>query len=395
MPILASIAEQEDELIGWRHHLHAIPELAYEETKTSDFIAAQLEAMGVTIHRGLGKTGVVGTLTVGNGGDAIGLRADIDALPIHEANRLAYCSKHDGKMHACGHDGHTATVLGAAKYLATTRNFRGTVHFIFQPAEEGRAGAKAMIDDGLFERFPMKSLYAVHNRPGMTTGHIGLRAGFTSSARSHFEITVRGRDAHAAMPQQGVDGLMVGAKLVDALLMIPARNINPNEMGSIAVTEFRSGIAPGIIPGLATLRGSFRSYQPQIQQILEQSIRRTAVNLCAAYDAQCEIKFVHSSPPMRNDPAETAFALSVAEEIVGRDRIVPDVAPSLASEDFSYYADHTQCAYAFIGNGEGGSPVHNANYDFNDGILTTGASYFARLVERRLPISDVSTWHER
>ncbi len=387
MPVDSKIVAMQDELIGWRQHLHAYPELAYEETLTADFIAARLKEFGLDVHRGLGKTGVVGTLTVGNGGAMVGIRADIDALPIHEADTaLSYRSRHDGKMHACGHDGHTTMALGAAKYLAATRDFRGTVHFVFQPAEEGGAGAKAMIDDGLFTRFPMQALYALHNRPGLAVGHIGLRPGFTSSASSRFVITVKGRDAHAAMPQQGVDGLMIGAKIVDALLMISARNVNPNDMGAIAVTEFKSGVAPGVIPGLATLSGGFRSYRPEVQQMLDANVRRTVAGICSAYGASHEIEIVNGYPSMRNDPTETDFALAVAEEVVGADKVVHNVAPSLASEDFSYYADHVACAYGFIGNGDGQETcaVHNAHYDFNDAILTTGASYFSRLIERRL-----------
>ncbi len=387
MPIHPKIAAQQEELMQWRRHLHAHPELAYEENQTADFIAARLAEFGLDVHRGLGKTGVVGTLTVGNGGNTVGIRADIDALPIHEANqKLDYRSRHDGKMHACGHDGHTTMALGAARYLAATRDFRGTVHFVFQPAEEGGAGAKAMIDDGLFERFPMQALYALHNRPGLATGYLGLRPGFTSSASSRFTIKVQGRDAHAAMPQQGIDGLMIGAKLVDALLMISARNVSPNDMGAVAITEFKSGVAPGVIPGLATLSGGFRSYKPEVQALLDANIRRTVEGVCAAYGATGEIEIVTGYPSMRNDADETAFAMAVAEEIVGADKTVRDIAPSLASEDFSYYADHVKCAYGFIGNGAGeeACAVHNAHYDFNDKILATGASYFSRLIERRL-----------
>ena len=388
MPVLPRIVELQDELIGWRRQLHSFPELCYEERQTADFIAARLTEMGLAVHRGLGKTGVVGTLTVGNGGGTVGIRADIDALPIHEFNKaLPYRSRHDGKMHACGHDGHTAMALGAARYLAETRDFRGTVHFVFQPAEEGGAGAKAMIDDGLFERFPMQALYAIHNRPGLATGRISLHKGFGSSAASRFKITVQGRDAHAAMPQQGVDGLMIGAKLVDALLTIVARNVNPNEMGAIALTEFKSGVAPGVIPGLATLAGTFRSYNPKVQAMLDHNIRRTVENLCAAYGAKGEIEIVNGYPSLFNDASETEFAAGVAEEIVGPDMVDRNGPPSLASEDFSFYTQHIPCAYVWLGNGDGAEAcmVHNEHYDFNDTILATGSSYFARLIERRLP----------
>jgi hippurate hydrolase len=388
MPALSDVIASEGELINWRHHLHAHPELAYDETITADFIAARLHEMGLDVHRGLGGTGVVGTLRSGNAGDTIGIRADIDALPIHEANeKLGYRSRHDGKMHACGHDGHTVMALGAAKYLAQTRKFRGTVHFVFQPAEEGGAGAAAMIKDGLFKLFPMSALFALHNRPGLARGQFGIRAGYGSSATSRFEIEVQGRDAHAAMPQQGVDGLMVGAKMVDAILMIAARTINPNDMMGIAITDFRSGIGWGIIPGAASLKGAFRSYKPEVQAATEAALRRAVEGIASAYGAQMKLTVTPGYPSLRNDKTLAAFAAETAVEIFGADNVDGDCPPSLASEDFSYYCEHVKCAYGWIGNGDGpeGCTVHNAHYDFNDRILSNGASYFARLVERSLP----------
>ncbi len=388
MPALPEILARQAELIAWRRHLHAHPELAYEETMTADFIAARLREMGLEVHRGLGGTGVVGTLRAGNAGCAIGIRADIDALPIHEANQaLPYRSRHDGKMHACGHDGHTVMALGAAAYLAGTRNFGGTVHFVFQPAEEGGAGAAAMIRDGLFELFPMAALFALHNRPGWAAGKYGICAGYASSANARFEIEVEGRDAHAAMPQQGIDGLMVGAKTVDAILMVAARSVSPNDMVALAITDFRAGVGWGVIPGAASLKGTFRSYRPEVHQATEAALRRAVDGIAAAYGAKVAMKITQSYPSMRNDRTLSAFAAQTAEEIFGTENVDPACAPSLASEDFAYYAGHVQCAYGWIGNGDGaeGCAVHNAHYDFNDRILANGASYFARLVERMLP----------
>jgi amidohydrolase len=388
MPALKEIVSGEPQLIGWRRHLHAYPELAYEETQTADFIAARLQEMGLEVHRGLGGTGVVGTLRAGNSGDTIGIRADIDALPIHEANeKLDYRSRHNGKMHACGHDGHTTMALGAASYLAKTKNFRGTVHFVFQPAEEGGAGAAAMIKDGLFKLFPMSALFALHNRPGWAAGKYGICAGYGSSANARFEIEIEGKDSHAAMPQQGIDGLMVGAKMVDAILMIAARTVSPNDMVALAITDFKAGVGWGIIPGACSLKGTFRSYRPEVQKAAEAALRRAVDGIAAAYGAQVSMTVTQSYPSMRNDKSLAAFAAQTAEEIFGSDNVDGNCAPSLASEDFAYYADHVKCAYGWIGNGDGaeGCAVHNAHYDFNDRILTNGASYFARLVERSLP----------
>ncbi|MGE0658932.1 MAG: amidohydrolase [Reyranellaceae bacterium] len=386
MPVLPHIAALESQLIGWRRHLHAHPELGYEERLTGDFIAAKLSEMGLDVHRGLGGTGVVGTLRGGNGGETIGIRADIDALPIAEANEFDHRSRHEGRMHACGHDGHTVMALGAASYLAQTRRFSGTVHFVFQPAEEGGAGAAAMIRDGLFDLFPMSALFALHNRPGLAAGRFGICAGYASSASTRFEIEVAGRDAHAAMPQQGVDGLMIGAKMADALLTIAARNVNPADMATIAITDFRAGVGWGVIPGAASIKGGFRSYRPEVQDAIESALRRTVDGIAAAYGAAVTLTTTPGYPSMRNDPALTAFAAETAREVFGADKTDAAAPPSLASEDFSYYADHLPCAYGWIGNGEGveACAVHNAHYDFNDRIIGLGASYFARLVENRL-----------
>ena len=290
MPIINRIADYHDEMTAWRHDIHAHPEIAFEEQRTSDVVARQLESFGIEIHRGLAKTGVVGVLRCGDG-PSIGLRADMDALPILEANSFDYRSTHDGKMHACGHDGHTSMLLGAAKYLAETKRFKGTVHFIFQPAEEGEGGARVMIEEGLFDKFPCDSVYGVHNRPGQQTGRFAVRPGPIMAAYDTFEINVQGRGSHAAMPHQSIDPIIVGSHIVSSLQTIASRNLDPLESAVISVTQFHGGSANNIIPDTVFLEGTTRSFKPEIRDWIEPTMRRVIDNMAAAFGADVAFEY--------------------------------------------------------------------------------------------------------
>jgi amidohydrolase len=387
MPIVNRIADFLPELAAWRQEIHAHPETAFEEKRTGDFVAARLRDFGIEVHRGLAGTGVVGTLAGRHpGGRAIALRADMDALHIHEKNAVAYASTAPGKMHACGHDGHTTMLLGAARYLAETRNFAGTVHFIFQPAEENEGGGRVMVEDGLFERFPVEAVYGMHNWPGMAAGKFATRPGAMMASFDIFEIIVKGKGGHAALPHLGVDPVIAAAQIATGLQTIASRTINPLESAVVSVTQIHGGDTWNVIPDEVVLRGTARSFKPAVQKAIEAGIRRIAEGVAAAMGAGVELRYERRYPPTVNSPAETATALGIAAEIVGASNVDGDLQPTMGSEDFAFMLQAKPGCYVFIGNGTGdkATGLHNPHYDFNDEILPIGASYWARLVERVL-----------
>jgi len=393
MPIADRIARMHAELTGWRRDIHAHPELGFEETRTSDLVAAKLAAFGCEVHRGLGGTGVVGTLRAGTGAQAgaraartLGLRADMDALPIVEGNSFEHRSTNHGKMHACGHDGHTAMLLGAARYLAETRNFDGTVHFIFQPAEEGLGGAKAMVDDGLFRKFPCDAIFGMHNRPGLALGRFAVRAGPMMAGGAFFDIRVTGKGAHAARPETGIDPVMVAAHIAIALQTIVSRNAPPVETAVLSVTKIQGGDAYNVIPQTAQLAGTVRTFSRDLMTLIEASMRRVSKGVAEAFGATAEVDFRFLFAPTINDAREAEFAAGICAELVGAQNVERNPALIMASEDFSYMLERVPGCYINIGNGEGegACEVHNPAYDFNDAALPLGASFFARLVETRL-----------
>ena len=387
MSIIDQITETQAELAALRHDLHAHPETAFEEVRTAERVAQALAALGIEVHRGLAKTGVVGTLRNGAGARAVGLRADMDALPIEEANDFAHRSRHPGKMHACGHDGHIAMLLGAARYLAATRNFDGTVHFIFQPAEESEGGGRAMLEDGLFERFPVEAVFGMHNWPGLPVGEFAVRPGPMMASSDIFEITLAGRGGHGAMPHQSVDPIVAGSHLVQSLQTIVSRNADPADAAVLTVTQFHGGDAWNVIPGEVVLRGTTRAFRPEVQDLIERAIARICDGVAATFGAKVAFRYERRYPPTVNTPAEAAFAAEVMRELVEAPRVHTDLAPTMGAEDFAFMLQAKPGAYAWIGNGpgDGGCMLHNPRYDFNDAILPLGASYWARLVERFLP----------
>jgi hippurate hydrolase len=386
MPIINRIAAFHDEMTAWRRDIHEHPETAFEEHRTSDQVAKKLAEFGIEVHRGLAGTGVIGTLKVGSGRRAIGLRADMDALHIHEKNGFDHASKNVGKMHACGHDGHTTMLLGAAKYLAETRNFDGTVHFIFQPAEENEGGGRVMVEQGLFDQFPVEAVYGMHNKPGMAVGKFGIRPGPMMAAYDRFEIVIKGKGTHGAMPHLGIDPIVIAANLVNALQSIASRATDPVEAVVVTVTQIHAGDTWNVIPDDVVLRGTTRAFRPEIHKSLEPSIRRIAEGVCAAFGASMTMRYDYGYPPLVNDDAHTQAAAQIAGEIVGGDNVTRTVDPTMGAEDFAFMLQAKPGAYIFIGNGsgEGGCLLHNARYDFNDQVLPLGASYWARLVERTL-----------
>jgi hippurate hydrolase len=374
------------EMIALRHRIHQHPELAFEEHLTSDLVAERLAAWGYDVYRGLGRTGVVGTLRHGSGAKAIGLRADMDALPITEATGLPYASRHAGRMHACGHDGHTATLLAAARVLAQTRAFSGTLHLIFQPAEEGPGGAQRMIDEGLFERFPCDAVFALHNAPGQPVGTLAFRSGPTLASADRVLITLRGTGGHGAMPHHAQDPIVAGASLVLALQSIVARNVDPLASAVVTVGLFQAGTANNVIPGRATLELSVRALDREVRALLRRRIHELAQAQAASLGVTAEVDYQDGYPVLVNTPAETAFAQQVAIELLGRERVLLDKPPVMGSEDFAFMLERRPGCYFFLGNGdgEGSCMVHNPGYDFNDAAMETGAAFWALLVQRFL-----------
>lgn len=364
--------------------MHQHPELAFEEATASALAAQQLRALGLDVTAGVGGTGVVGRLSRGAGGRAIGLRADMDALAIHEANGFAHASRNPGRMHACGHDGHTAMLLGAAANLARSGSFNGTVTFIFQPAEENGKGARAMIEDGLFDRFPVDAVFAMHNLPGLAAGAFALRAGEMMACEDTFEILIYGRGAHAALPHRAIDPIVIGAEIVTALQTIASRTLNPLDHAVVSVTDFDVAATRNVIPGSVTLRGDCRAFRADVQERIESTMRRLVDGICAAHGAQGAVTYNREFAATINTPAEADFATRVIEERFGAETLRPDAAPLMASEDFGFMLHHRPGAYVLIGNGtEGaaGRSLHSQDYDFNDDILPIGAAFWTALVE--------------
>ena len=384
--IIGDIHAFHDELKSIRHDIHAHPETAFEEQRTSDVVAAKLSAWGYEVHRGLAKTGVVGVLRSGASKRTMGLRADMDALHIHEKNAFAHKSQHAGKMHACGHDGHTTMLLGAAKYLAQHRNFDGTVNFIFQPAEENEGGARVMIEEGLFERFPCDTVWGMHNWPGMDAGQFCVMPGPMMAGFDIFEITLTGRGAHAAMPHNGWDPIVAGSALVQALQTIVSRNTHPVEAGVVSVTQFHGGDTWNVIPNEVVIRGTTRSFKPEVQALIQNRIGEICNGVGATYG--CAVKFWYDRryPPTVNSAAEAETSRSVLVDLVGAGNVHTNLTPTMGAEDFAFMLQAKPGCYIWIGNGagEGGCMLHNPGYDFNDEILPLGASYWVKLVERGL-----------
>lgn len=395
MPVNNRIAEFHDEITAWRRELHRHPELAFEETRTADFVAARLGEMGIEVHRGLAKTGVVGVLRgqgeggPGDGQRAIGLRADLDALPIKELNDFGHRSTHEGCMHACGHDGHTAMLLGAAKYLAETRNFSGTTYFIFQPAEEMAGGGRVMVQEGLFEQFPLDAVFGLHNLPGVPLGEIALRAGPAMASSDLFEITVKGRGTHAAFPHLGTDPVPIAAQIVTALQSIASRVTDPLESAVVSVTQISGGDTWNVTPEEVVLRGTTRALKPEIRERIENDVGHIARMVAEAHGASAEVDYRRGYPAVVNEAASTDLAARVAAEVVGETRVATEAPPLMGAEDFAYMLQEKPGCYIWLGNGgvdtAGGCALHNPHYDFNDEAAVIGASYWAKLVETALP----------
>jgi amidohydrolase len=372
------------ELTEIRRDIHAHPELGLEEHRTADLVAQKLQEWGIEVHRGVGGTGVVGVLRSGNGEATLGLRADMDALPIEEANDFAYRSRNAGKMHACGHDGHTTMLLGAARYLAETRNFNGTVNFIFQPGEEGVGGALAMLQDNLFQRFPCNAVYGMHNRPGMPVGKYGIAPGTAMAGGGFFDITITGKGAHGARPEQSVDPVLVACHIGAALQSIVARNVSPRDVAVLSVTRILSGDAYNVIPQTATLGGTVRTMTRETMSVVEQGMHRITSGVAAAFGATAELDFRLIFAPLINHPEHVQAIADAAAELVGDANVNRAQAPAVASEDFAFMLEQVPGAYINLGNGESAA-VHNHLYNFNDEAIPFGSALFARLVERQLP----------
>ena len=395
MKLIDAVVDFHAELQVIRRNIHAHPELCYEETRTSDLVAEKLTAWGIPVLRGMGITGVVGVIRRGSSLAAIGLRADMDALPMQEFNTFAHASRHDGKMHACGHDGHTAMLLGAAHHLAKHGSFDGTVYVIFQPAEEGGAGAQKMIEDGLFEQCPMQAVYGMHNWPGAPTGSFGVTPGPMMASSNEFEVIVRGKGAHAAQPHKGVDPIMVAVQIAQSWQTIVSRNKSPLDAGVLSITQIHAGSATNVIPDDATLIGTVRTFTLPVLDLMEQRMRDVATHTAAAFGADVEFNFKRNYPPLINHALETAFAVGVMQKIVGVENVDASVEPTMGSEDFAFMLQHKPGCYVFLGNGDGGHRdtghglgpcnLHNPSYDFNDDLLPIGATYWIELAQAALP----------
>jgi len=383
MPVINRVAAFHGDMKAWRQEIHSFPELCFEENRTADLVAARLASFGIEIHRGLATTGVVGTLRAGTSTRAIGLRADMDALPMGEDNAFSYRSLNAGRMHACGHDGHTAMLLGAARYLAETRNFDGAVHFIFQPAEEGGGGGKVMVDEGLFDRFPVESVYGMHNWPGLEAGRFSVRPGPMMASADRFDIVVRGMGTHGAMPHRGTDPVVCAAHIVTALQTIASRETNPLDAVVVSVTQIHAGEAYNVIPNECVLRGTIRAFEPKVREGLPAAMERIAGGIARAMGCEMKLDYDHGYPPLVNSASEVEFAARAMREVAGADNVTTDGIMTMGSEDFAFMLEAKPGAYVFLGNGATAS-LHNPKYDFNDDILPVGASYWATLVEQTL-----------
>jgi amidohydrolase len=393
MNLIESILADAASIAALRRDIHAHPELCFEEQRTADVITKALTDWGIPVHRGLGKTGVVGIVKNGSSTRAVGLRADIDALPMAENNRFAHASQHHGKMHACGHDGHTAMLLAAAKHLSKHRNFDGTVYLVFQPAEEGGGGAREMMKDGLFDKFPMEAIFGAHNWPGMDVGHFAVKSGPVMASSNEFKITIHGKGAHGAMAYNGIDPVPVACQMVQAFQTIISRNIKPTETGVISVTMIHTGEATNVIPDTCVLEGTVRTFTTEVLDLIERRMQQVAEATCAAFEARCDFEFVRNYPPTINHPAESEFVQGLLADVVGADR-VHEFEPTMGAEDFSYFLQHKPGCYFVIGNGDGTHRqgghglgpcmLHNPSYDFNDDLIPLGATMWVRLAEKWL-----------
>lgn len=397
MRLVEPILAFQTELEAIRRDLHAHPELCYEEHRTSDVVAARLADWGIPVVRGLGGTGVVGIIKNGSSARAIGLRADMDALPMQELNTFDHASRHPGKMHGCGHDGHTAMLLGAAHYLSRHRNFDGTVYLIFQPAEEGGAGAQRMIDDGLFEQFPMDAVFGMHNWPGLAAGSFGVIPGPMMASSNEFRVVVRGKGAHAAQPHRGIDPVMVAVQIAQAWQTIVSREKNPLETAVLSITQIHAGSATNVIPDEAVLIGTVRTFSTDVLDLIERRMEDMAKGIAAGFNAGIDFDFKRNYPPLINHPEQTAFAVEAIRAVMGDADANLAVEPTMGAEDFAFMLQAKPGCYVFIGNGDGEHrsgghglgpcQLHNGSYDFNDQLLPIGASYWVKLVETGLPVA--------
>lgn len=391
---LKVISSFHSDLVAIRRDLHAHPELGFEEVRTAGIVASTLNALGIEVHQGIGKTGVVGVVRGRrcDSGRMIGLRADMDALPLHEDNDFAYSSRKPGLMHGCGHDGHTAILLGAARYLAATREFDGTAVLIFQPAEEGRGGAKAMIDDGLFDTFPCDAIYALHNWPSLPPGTVGINMGPMMAAADRFEIVLRGKGGHGAHPYQTLDPVVMAGHLITSIQSIVARNVNPLDAAVVSVGSVQAGHpgAMSVIPHEARLVGTVRTFRRSVQETVEARLTALAQAVAEGFGGTAEVKYERIYPATLNTPHEAAFVADVATQLIGKDNVVRDLQPSMGSEDFSFMLQHKPGAYFRLGQGgaELGCVLHNSRYDFNDDVLSLGSAIFSSVVEKKMPLID-------
>jgi hippurate hydrolase len=390
MQLLDSIVTQAAAIAAVRRDLHAHPELCFQEVRTADVVAAKLTEWGIPVHRGLGTTGVVGIIKNGTSARAVGLRADMDALPMQEFNTFAHASQHAGKMHACGHDGHTAMLLAAAQHFAKNRNFDGTVYVIFQPAEEGGGGAREMIKDGLFEKFPMEAVFGMHNWPGSQVGQFAVSPGPVMASTAEFKIVIRGKGSHAAMPHLGIDPVPIACQVVQAFQNIISRNVKPIDAGVISVTMIHAGEATNVVPDSCELQGTVRTFREEVQVLIEKRMQQVAEHVCAAHEARCEFEYVRNYPATVNSEAEAEFARQVMVSIVGEHNVQVQE-PTMGAEDFAFMLQAKPGAYCFIANGDGSHRdmghgagpcmLHNPSYDFNDDLIPLGATYWVRLAE--------------
>jgi amidohydrolase len=391
--VLPELLEQAADIAALRRDLHAHPELCFEEKRTSDLVASRLSDWGIEVHRGLGTTGVVGVIHGRPGPRSIGLRADMDALPMTEHNQFAHASVHPGKMHACGHDGHTAMLLAAARHLARSRDFDGTVYLVFQPAEEGGGGAREMMKDGLFERFPMEAIFGMHNWPGMALGQFAIKTGPCFASSNEFRITISGKGCHAAMPHLGIDPVPVACQLVQAFQTILTRNMRPVETGVISVTMIEAGEATNVIPDEVTIQGTVRTFTTETLDLIESRMREMTQHLCAAFGTVGSFDFHRNYPPTVNHPQETEFVRQVMREVAGSENVL-EFEPTMGAEDFSFFLQAHPGAYFVIGNGDGSHRdgghglgpcmLHNPSYDFNDQLIPLGATLWVQLALRWL-----------
>jgi len=387
MPVIQRIADFHDEMTAWRRDFHAHPEIGFEEVRTSGIVAEKLRSWGIEVEQGFGKTGLVGVIRGRPGNRSIGLRADMDALPMPELNDFPHRSTYDNRMHACGHDGHTTMLLGAARYLAETRNFSGTVHLIFQPAEEGLTGAAAMLRDGLFAKYPCDEVYGIHNAPDMPLGTAAIRPGTVLAAVDYFTLTLKGRSSHAAAPHMGLDPLPCAVQVYTALQNLVSRRMSPHDTVVLSIGQFNAGTSQIVLPETVTMRGTIRTLLPSVRKQMDELFHQTVHGIAAAHGVEVTLDYARSYPPTINTAEEASAFEAAARDVVGEDLIKTDLPSRTAGEDFAYYLEKAPGAFMLLGQvtpEHGNVPVHNGHYDFNDDLLPIGASCFARLVEQQL-----------